>query len=193
MFFETGAFRNFPIFTGKHLCWSHFLIKLQAYFNTCFLVNIAKFFDSKSPVASVDLLFLIKSNVGWFLLKRVDLVIVRVIYTLLVETIPTRFYWLTCRKQKLVQSKSLEQRLFVLILGFWQCRQVFVHYLMSILMICKLTRGYIYQVASSEFPLFRCNLFWKRIDPKTFLYIGINNWIHGFRDSVVVRKLYACC
>ena len=45
----------------------------------CFLVNIAKFFDSKSPVASVDLLFLIKSNVGWFLLKRVDLVVVRVI------------------------------------------------------------------------------------------------------------------
>ena len=45
----------------------------------CFLVNIAKFFDSKSPVASVDRLFLIKSNVRRFLLKRVDLVIVRVI------------------------------------------------------------------------------------------------------------------
>ena len=82
---QNRFFRNFPIFTGKHLCWSLFLIKLQAYFNTCFLVNIAKFFDSKPPVASVDLLFLIKSNVGWFLLKRVDLVIVRVIYTLLVE------------------------------------------------------------------------------------------------------------
>ena len=45
----------------------------------CFLVNIAKSFDSKSPVASVNLLFLIKSNVGWFLLKKVDLVIVCVI------------------------------------------------------------------------------------------------------------------
>ena len=44
-----------------------------------FLVNIAKFLDSKSLVASIDLLFLIKSNVGWFLLKRVDLVIARVI------------------------------------------------------------------------------------------------------------------
>ena len=43
-----------------------------------FLVNIAKIFDSKPSVASVDLLFLIKSNVGCFLLKRVDLVIVRV-------------------------------------------------------------------------------------------------------------------
>ena len=45
----------------------------------CFLVNIAEFFYSKPPVASVDLLFLIKSNVGWFLLKRVDLTIARVI------------------------------------------------------------------------------------------------------------------
>ena len=44
-----------------------------------FLVNIAKVFDIKSPVASVDLLIVTKSNVGWFLLKRVDLVIVRVI------------------------------------------------------------------------------------------------------------------
>ena len=45
----------------------------------CFLVNITKVFDSKSPVASVDLLFLMKSNVKRFLLKRVDLVTVRVI------------------------------------------------------------------------------------------------------------------
>ena len=58
----------------------------------CFLVNIAKLYDSKPPVASADLLFLIKSNVGWFLLQTVNLVIVRVIYTLLVETIPIRFY-----------------------------------------------------------------------------------------------------
>ena len=54
-------------------------------------MNIAKIFDSKPPVASVDLLFLIKSSVGWFLLKRVDLVIVCSIYTLLVETILARF------------------------------------------------------------------------------------------------------
>ena len=58
----------------------------------CFLVNIAKVFDSKPLVASVELLFLIKSNVGWFLLQKVYLVIIRVIYTSLVETIPARFY-----------------------------------------------------------------------------------------------------
>ena len=51
-----------------------------------------KIFDSKPPVASDDLLFLINSNVGWFRLKRVDLVTVHVIYTLLAETILTCFY-----------------------------------------------------------------------------------------------------
>ena len=30
MFFKIGVLRNVAIFTGKHLCWSHFLIKLQA-------------------------------------------------------------------------------------------------------------------------------------------------------------------
>ena len=79
------------------------------------------FFDRNSPVASVDLLF--KSNVGWFLLRRVDLVIVRVISTLLAEAIPTHFYWLICRNQKLVQSEPLQQKVYV-----------FVHYLMAIVM-----------------------------------------------------------
>ena len=45
----------------------------------CFLVNVAIFCDSKSSVVSLDHLLLIKSNVGWFLFKRVDLVTVRVI------------------------------------------------------------------------------------------------------------------
>ena len=78
-----NRFRNFPTFTGKHLSWLESLFNKVAGLlqHLCFLVNIAKFSDSKSPVASVDILFLIKSNVGWFLLKRVDLVIVRVIYT----------------------------------------------------------------------------------------------------------------
>ena len=148
MFFKIGVFRNFPIFTRKHLCLSFFLIKLQTSqpptlpktdFNTGVFLWILrnfyeKLFDRKPPVASVDLLFLIKSNVALFLLKRVDLV----------ETIPTRLYRFTCRNQKFVRSKPLQQRLFVLILGFWQYRQVFVHYLMSILMICKLTRGCVY-------------------------------------------------
>ena len=115
-----------------------------------------------------------------------------VIYILLVETIPTSFYWLTCRKQKLVQSKALQQRLFVLMLGFWQCRQAFVHYLMSLLMIWKWTRGYIYQVVAMEFA-FAATCSDKIIDSKNFLYTGTNNWIYGFRDSAPVRKLYACC
>ena len=66
-----------------------------------FLVNIATLFDGKPLVASASLLFLMKSNVGWFLLQRVDLIIVPVIYTL-VETIPTHFCWLTCRNKNFV-------------------------------------------------------------------------------------------
>ena len=125
---QNRFFRNFPIFTGKHLCWSLFFNKvagrkaslyLKETWTRVFLWILRNFLIVKPPVASVDLLFLIKSNVGWFLLQRVDLVIVRVIYTLLVETIPTRFYWLTRKNEKLVQNKPLQQRLFDLILGFW--------------------------------------------------------------------------
>ena len=31
MFLKIGVFKNFSIFTGKQLCWSVFLIKLQAW------------------------------------------------------------------------------------------------------------------------------------------------------------------
>ena len=31
MFFETGSPKDFAMFTGKHLCWGLFLIKLQAF------------------------------------------------------------------------------------------------------------------------------------------------------------------
>ena len=41
MFFEIGALENVAIFTEKHLCWSLFLIKLQA--EKHFPVNIANF------------------------------------------------------------------------------------------------------------------------------------------------------
>ena len=56
MFFKIGALINFVIFRVKHLCWSLFLIKLQA----CnFPVNIAKFyknsfFDKTPPVAASE-------------------------------------------------------------------------------------------------------------------------------------------
>ena len=41
MFFKIDVLKNFIIFTGKHLCWSLFLIKLQAF--SCFPVNNAEF------------------------------------------------------------------------------------------------------------------------------------------------------
>ena len=54
-----------------------------------------------------------------------------------VETIPTRFCWLTCRKQNAVQSEISQRELFVPISRFWQFGQVSVYYFMSILITCK--------------------------------------------------------
>ena len=148
MSFKTDDLRNFEIFTGKHLYWSLFLIKMQALRpatlfkrlqHRCLLVNMAKFLLTAFFIEHLRWYLsifsvLIKNNEMVYTKK---IMLEYVIYILLVETIPTRFHWLICRKQKLVQSKTVQLRLFVLILGFWQWWQVFVHYLMSILMIWK--------------------------------------------------------
>ena len=39
MFYKIGVLEKFAKFAGKHLCWSHFLIKLH----TCFLIIFVKF------------------------------------------------------------------------------------------------------------------------------------------------------
>ena len=63
MFFKIGVLTNFAIFTGKHLCWSLFLIKLETF--NCFPENKVKFFVSTyfyetPPVAtSADVFFYI--------------------------------------------------------------------------------------------------------------------------------------
>ena len=51
MFFKIDVPKNFAIFTGRHLCWSLFLIKLQAFIkkrlrHRCFPLNIAKIFKN---------------------------------------------------------------------------------------------------------------------------------------------------
>ena len=54
MFFKIGVLKKFAMFTGKHLCWSLFLIKLQAF--RCFPANITKLlrpgFYRTPPVAA---------------------------------------------------------------------------------------------------------------------------------------------
>ena len=56
-FYKKGVLKNFAIFTGKHLCWGLFLIKLQTWpafslkrrlQRRCFPVSIAKFL--RTPV-----------------------------------------------------------------------------------------------------------------------------------------------
>ena len=90
-----------------------------------------------------------------------------------VETIPTRFCWLNCRKQKAVQSEISQRELFVPISRFWQFGQVSVYYFMSILIICK-CRSLHLSSSLMEVPL-HCDLLRKRIDFKKD--IVLNNWI----------------
>ena len=74
-----------------------------------------------------------------------------------------------CSKQKPVQSKILQQGQFVPISSCLS-RQVFVHCLMSILMICKQTDGYIYQRVAGKFSFAgTCSKKKKEIDQKNFL------------------------
>ena len=61
MFFEIGVFKNLAIFRGKHLCWSLFLIKLQAY---NFPVNIAKFLRTAFFIKHLRWLLLINSYIS---------------------------------------------------------------------------------------------------------------------------------
>ena len=70
MFYKIGVLKNFTKFIGKHLCWSHFLIKLQAPkvcnfikrpLYRCFPVNFVEFF--KTPFS--------KNTSGRLLLRTV--------------------------------------------------------------------------------------------------------------------------
>ena len=105
----------------------------------CFLVNIAKIFRKaflqktsggcfiqfdKVTIqhwASANLLFLVK-NIMWDGFYKKGLQICLGYVMLLVETVLTRLYCKSCRKQKLVRSKTLQQGLFVQISDLWQFR-----------------------------------------------------------------------
>ena len=82
------------------------------------------------------------------------------------------FFLLTCRKQKLVQSKIFQQGSFVL-LSTWHLTQIFVRYLMCILIICRLAGLSSHSVG--EFPY--AVTFQKKNRLERFPFIATNNWI----------------
>ena len=67
----------------------------------------------------------------------------------------------------------MQQESFVLISSY-DFGQVFVHYLMSALIIWKWTAGCIYQLITGEFPL--AASFQKKIDQENFLLKATTNW-----------------
>ena len=57
MFFKIGVLKNFANFARKHLCWSFFLVKLQALFNkvSCEISQIFKnTFFNKTPLVAAS-------------------------------------------------------------------------------------------------------------------------------------------
>ena len=58
MFFKIGLFKNFANFTGKHLCWSLFLIKLQAFRSSNLFYRTPPVAASKMFFSSVDMFFM---------------------------------------------------------------------------------------------------------------------------------------
>ena len=65
MFFQTGVLNNFAIFTGKHLCWSLFMIKLKAWRPTTILKR-----DPKTGVFLWKLFRTFFTEHHWWLLLR---------------------------------------------------------------------------------------------------------------------------
>ena len=64
-FFKTGALKNFAIFTGKHLCWNLFLIKLQDWkYNTVFSYEYCKIFENSFFMD--HLLIILFQNFMWW-------------------------------------------------------------------------------------------------------------------------------
>ena len=56
LFFKIGILKNFAIVTGKHLCWSHFLIKVTPaqVFSYEYCENFKRSFFSRTPLVAVS-------------------------------------------------------------------------------------------------------------------------------------------
>ena len=105
-------------FIKKKIQHKSFLANIAKLLRTLILKNICeRLLLAIKYWASADL-SLTKNNVEWFLLRRaVNLVTV---FLLIIIWNHSNTFLLTCRKQKLVQTKILQQRLFLLMTGFWQ-------------------------------------------------------------------------
>ena len=102
-----------------------------------------------------------KHNIGWFLLRFVDLLRVFSLH-IIGRNHSNTFLLINMQKTKLVQTKILEQGLLVLTSSY-DFRLVFVHYLMS----NGVQIGRWLHLSSSLLVIpIRCRFFKKRIDQK---------------------------
>ena len=131
MSFKIAVLKFFAKFTEKHLCWSYFLIKLQAW-TTAVLSkrDLTQVFSWASTLSSWS-----KTWREWFLQGRfVDLVSV---YSLLINgNYSNTFLLIDLQKKTLSKVKYCSNGYFFWYHEFDRFRQVVVHYLISIFMIC---------------------------------------------------------
>ena len=87
MFFKTSLLKNFVNFTGEHLCWSLFLIKLQScnlikiiLQRRCFPAKFTKFF--KNTLFTKHLRWLLQEN--WYLIEA-NFIVIAVIAKIIVS------------------------------------------------------------------------------------------------------------
>ena len=114
MFFRIVVLKNFAMFTGKHLCWRFFLIKLQAFRppsglqHRCFPVKFAAFL--RTPFFT--------EQVRWLLLEISQ---------------ELSLYWLHMRMMNIVISWYLLtlQRFFHFFLFYCVCFVSFYFFLLS--------------------------------------------------------------
>ena len=79
IFFKIGALNKFAIITGKQLCWSFFLIKLQAFrltikrfWHRCFPVKFAKFLRTSVFTENFWWLLLNTKSLSWCLIAPLE-------------------------------------------------------------------------------------------------------------------------
>ena len=101
---------------------------------------------------------------------------------LLVETVPTRFCWLTCRKQKLVDSKTLQERLFACCQDFDSLGR-FLSILNVYLTDMQINR-WLHLSRSLWGNRFRRDIFRRKNRHEKWSFIATNNWILAVRRSL---------
>ena len=119
MFYKKAVLKNFAIFTGKHLCWSHFLIKLQAWSSYwSFTVNVAKFL-----IAFANICLIAFANGCFYTCERLRLN---------VSCVEEEYRWFWLSGNHAILSLTLETRNWIDARGSQALRKCFMYSILRV-------------------------------------------------------------